>query len=122
LPSAAAREQGYLRNTLPRRQLQGFVGQRRTNGFSITLLPNNLQANQRSAACARDHLPSERQQSFQNGKVDNAPDDNQAPSACGTGQPETRRCNQSDYPANALTEDATDERVWYAPIPSDISS
>lgn len=127
-PSATTRDQhqaarkNYLRKMLSRPQLQGFVGLRGTDDFSITLLPDNLQANQRSDACARDQLPSEHQKSYQNGKVDNASDHNQAPSASGTDLPETRRCNQSSYPANALTEDATDERVWYAPIPNDISS
>jgi len=64
----------------------------------------------------------EYQRSFQNGKADNALDHNRVPSASGTDLPETRRCNQLGYPANALTEDATDERGWYAPIPNDISS
>jgi hypothetical protein len=107
---------------LSRRQLQGFVGLRRTNDSSITLLPNSLQAKQQSVACARDHLPSEYQTSFQNGKVDKASDDNQAPSASGTDLLETRRHNQSGYPANVLSGGATDERVWYASIPNDISS
>jgi len=55
-------------------------------------------------------------------KMTNALDHTQAPSACGTDQPETRRRNQSGYPSNAPIEDATNERVGYAPIPSDIAS
>jgi hypothetical protein len=67
-------------------------------------------------------MPSEYQRSFQNGKGDNALDYNQALSASGTDLPETRRRNLSDYPANALSGDATDGSAWCAPTPNDISS
>ena len=86
------------------------------------LRADNLPSNQGNVFPVPDHLLKEYQKSFRSDKASNAVDHNLAPSASGIDPPETRRRNQSVSPANVSSEDVTDERVWCAPIPNDISS